>query len=141
MDRSLLVKKTLVLVGLFALLLNSSIVLLTEAQGAAMWSKKDKSGVRGIVTIGPVKPVQRVGEENTKPFQTKLVVKTEDGTQEIMKFSSGPNGEFQIELPPGSYTIERDQGSEKYPRCDPTKVVVRPNKFSKVRITCDTGIR
>src|SRR5438552_6504304 len=102
MDRSLLVKKTLVLVGLFALLLNSSIVLLTEGQGAAMWSKKGKSGVRGIVTIGPVKPVQQVGEENTKPFQTKLAVKTEDGSQEIMKFSSGPNGEFRIERPPGN---------------------------------------
>ena len=141
MYRSLLVKNPLVLAGLFAFLLSSSIVLLNEAQGATMWSKKDKSGVKGIVTIGPVKPVQRVGEENTKPFQTKMVVKTEDGSQEIMKFSSGPNGEFHIELPPGSYTIERDQGNEKHPRCEPIQVVVRPNKFSKVTISCDSGIR
>jgi hypothetical protein len=99
------------------------------------------SGIEGIITIGPITPVQKVGEINYKPYKTTVIVKSENGLNQITEFSSGDDGSFKVYLKPGSYVIESQKTSSPFPILKPVNVEVKENQFSKVNISFDTGIR
>jgi len=99
------------------------------------------SGIYGIATIGPIKPVEREGEINYKPYQATIIVKTEDGLVEIKRFTSNNDGTFKVYLKPGKYILEPLKSNEPYPIGSPVEVEVKPNQFSEVNISYDTGIR
>jgi hypothetical protein len=99
------------------------------------------SGIYGIVTIGPIKPVEREGEINYKPYQATIIIKTEDGLVEIKRFTSNNDGTFKVYLKSGKYILEPLKSNEPYPIGSPVEVEVKPNQFSEVNISYDTGIR
>jgi hypothetical protein len=53
---------------------------------------------------------------------------------------SGPDGTYQLHLPPGTYTLTAATAGP-LPRCTSVKVTAEPHKTVRVDITCDTGIR
>ena len=99
------------------------------------------SGIYGIVTIGPIKPVEREGEINFKPYQATIIIKTGDSLAEIERFTSNSNGTFKIYLKPGKYILEPLKSNEPFPFGKPVEVEVKPSQFIKINISLDTGIR
>ena len=99
------------------------------------------SGIYGIITIGPITPVEKVGEINYKPYKTDMIVKSENGLNQVTKFSSGDDGVFKVYLKPGSYTLEQQKTSSPFPILKPIKVEIKENQFTEVNISFDTGIR
>ena len=99
------------------------------------------SGIYGIVTIGPIKPVEREGEINYKSYQAAIVIKTGDGLKEIEQFTSNNDGTFKIYLKPGKYILEPLKSSEPFPIGTSVEAEVKPNQFTEIHLSFDTGIR
>lgn len=100
------------------------------------------SGVKGVVTIGPTCPVQRVGDPscNDKPYQTTLnVVRARDG-RFVKRFDSRSDGRFRVHLLAGRYVIKQ-AGRATLPRLSPVPVKVARHRFTTVAIQFDSGIR
>jgi len=99
------------------------------------------SGIYVIITIGPITPVEKVGEINYKPYKTDMIVKSENGLNQVTKFSSCDDGVFKVYLKQGSYTLEQQKTSSPFPILKPIKVEIKENQFTEVNISFDTGIR
>jgi hypothetical protein len=98
------------------------------------------SGITGIIMLGPTCPVQRIGEVCERPYAATVVVKS--AGSEITRFTSGDDGRFTVELPPGTYELEPlTEGGAMLPRGAPQTVVVQAGQLTNVTITYDTGIR
>ena len=99
------------------------------------------SGIRGIVLLGPTCPVQSA--ESTPcltPYVANLVITDSDGNV-ITRVSSGPDGHFEVLLPPGDYVIQPDNGPDGNPSSIPQPVTVGPDEFEEVEVDYDTGLR
>jgi hypothetical protein len=118
----------------------------TETEGrssAEPESAHADSGVEGLVTIGPACPVAEADEPcPDAPFEARIVVR-EAGSQRIVAtFSSGEDGSFRVNLPPGDYIL--DPGEPELisdPRGEPVPVRVEAHRFSHVVIRFDSGAR
>jgi hypothetical protein len=98
------------------------------------------SGVRGNVLYGPTCPVQRVGQACTRPYQATIVIRDAHGRRVLARTRSSADGYFSVGLRPGRYLLVPSSG-RPYPRSQPRTVVVRPHRFTYVKITYDSGIR
>jgi hypothetical protein len=99
------------------------------------------SGIYGIVTIGPIKPVGKEGEINYKPYQATIIIKPEDGLTVIKRFTSNSDGTFKINLKPGKYVLEPLKTNNTFPIGKSTEVEVIQSQFTEINISFDTGIR
>lgn len=101
------------------------------------------SGIYGKVTLGPLNPVVREGEENKneRPYQTTIAIKNKNGSHVIKHFSSDENGEFKVYLAPGTYLLDPLSKNSMPPTGKPETVIVKSNEFTKINISYDTGIR
>lgn len=112
--------------------------------GTSVPPSTSKSGISGIVSLGPTCPVMRNPPDPQcadKPYQTTLVVLSEDGAKTITTFISDATGKFKVSVPPGVYVIQ-SPANKMYPRCSSNgPVTVRANTFTDISISCDTGIR
>jgi hypothetical protein len=103
------------------------------------------SGIEGIVLLGPTCPVEKNPPEPQcadKPYKTNLDITSVSGTQIVKEFSSGANGKFKIDLPPGEYAIQSAASSNAlFPRCATSAVTVAAGSYTNITINCDTGIR
>lgn len=103
-----------------------------------------KSGIRGVVTRGPMCPVVRVGEECPDvPYETGIIVSHIDTPSKIfatISQRSDKDGKFLINLPPGDYMVNAvNDGISK--TCDSVLVSIGPDEIKNINISCDTGIR
>jgi hypothetical protein len=97
------------------------------------------SGINGLVTIGPVSPVERPGVPNDAPYQATLVVKDADG-HAVASVQSGDDGRFSVNLAPGVYVLE-PQSSGQLPFAESQQVTVEPHRHTEVSVSYDSGIR
>ena len=100
------------------------------------------SGARGVVTIGPTCPVQRVGDPNCadRPYAATLkVLRARDHTL-VKKFGSRSDGRFVVHLRRGRYLIEK-AGSGALPSLSPVTFSVARHRFTRVAVRFDSGIR
>ena len=105
-------------------------------------AKQGESGIEGIATIAPVRPGPiRVGEPDSAPYPTDLIVVTEGEGREVARFKTGEDGKFRIPLPPGNYIIKPPQQARRMPRGEEKSVTVLPGKFAKVEVRFDSGMR
>jgi len=83
-------------------------------------AKEDlNSGIYGNITLGPINPVEREGEENTKPYQATISIKNQSGTSEIERFTSDKDGRFKVFLKPGTYLVDPLPGVHLFPLQNP----------------------
>ncbi len=101
------------------------------------------SGVRGVVSLGPLEPVTREGTtSSSRPYEATIRVLRTGSGDEVATVRSGADGRFSVNLAPGAYTLEPLPGEPGgLPHAPPQDVTVEPHRFVTVRIDYDTGIR
>jgi Carboxypeptidase regulatory-like domain len=107
--------------------------------GPPITSGVPTSGLEGRIIIRPVRSVARRGEANHAPYQARISVLDAKG-KEVAVAESDADGNFQLDLPPGSYVL-RPQSQGRYPRAAEQKVVVHAGKRTRVEIVYDSGMR
>ena len=98
-----------------------------------------------MVLLGPhVRSAKTQGADDPvpclTPYAAALVV-TDSESAVVARITSGADGRFQVDLPPGEYVVTPATGSNAYPIAQPVSVVVSPGDFAEVEINYDTGIR
>jgi hypothetical protein len=100
------------------------------------------SGIQGLVTIGPVCPVEQANSPcPDKTYAATIVVEDLDDN-EVARAQSGEDGRFRVNLWPGRYTIVPHSPNEGAPPQAPEQQVeVRVGEYTQVAIQYDSGIR
>lgn len=121
----------------------AGLVIALVAAAAACGGPPRDSGIRGMVTLGPLQPVQRVGgPPNERPYAATIAV-VETGTDTVVATThAGSDGRFTVDLEPGDYTVmPQSPGPSGMPHAAPIDVHVAPHGLTAVTIAYDTGIR
>ena len=112
--------------------------------GCTLIVDQPTSGIRGTMFSGPTCPVvgPDTGDEcDVKPFAGTVIVRTEDGSREVARFTADESGVFEIALSPGMYLLVPQPGENGFPFAIDQMVQVHPDAFTDVTILYDTGIR
>lgn len=102
-----------------------------------------KTGIlAGHISIGPLCPVeQNPPDPNCQPtlqtYQAYPLSVYNSSNQKIMEFIGAANGNYQIELQAGTYTIKSETGMQRYSQT----VAIIANQTTTQNIDIDTGIR
>ena len=102
---------------------------------------KSGSGIEGVISISPAMPgPAREGMPESQPLANMTwVVHNEKGI--VASFTTNAEGRFHISLPPGRYTVSREQKAGIIGRFGPFNVDVAPGKMTNVDWKCDSGMR
>lgn len=102
--------------------------------------------LEGQVTIGPLVPVVREGEEAPTPAPEvysarEIVVFKKNGVTEFTRLGIDSNGWYQGELPVGIYVIDINRIGIDSADNLPLKITISANSVTTLDIEIDTGIR
>ncbi len=98
------------------------------------------SGIEGEIRIGPISPVSAPGETNSKPYSTKMRVRSLPDGKVVAEFTSDSQGKFRAVLAPGRYEVEPENAAP-LPMGSTVDVTVTAGQFTHVQIVYDSGIR
>lgn len=100
----------------------------------------------GRVTIGPLRPVERVGE--TPPpvppevyAARSINIFATDGATLVVNVKINPNGTYNVNLPPGVYVVNIARTGIDRGRNLPKTITIESGKTVQLDIDIDTGIR
>jgi hypothetical protein len=96
------------------------------------------SGIVGIVLVGP--ECRRPSEASPclVPYAARLVILDPDG-RIVGEVTSGSDGTFRLEVPPGDYVIQPSPGGDPFPRAEARTVTVVAGEMSEVEIDYERG--
>ena len=105
----------------------------------------DQSGVTGRVHLGPQCPVETEGEPcEDKPAAGSRVTVAKQlpgdsyaGGDVVARTTTEADGSYRVVVAPGRYVVTADAGMS----CELMDARVVAGAYSKVDISCDTGIR
>jgi len=102
--------------------------------------------LEGVVTVGPLIPVERVGVPTPMPLpevftSRALEVFKADGTTLVKRVPFQADGTYRVELLPGTYVVDIEHTGIDHAAGLPTSVVIRPNEVTHLDVDIDTGIR
>ena len=105
----------------------------------------DQSGVTGRVHLGPQCPVETEGEPcEDKPAAGSRVTVAKQlsgdsyaGGHVVARTTTDADGSYRVVVAPGKYVVTADAGMS----CELMDAQVEAGAYSKVDISCDTGIR
>jgi hypothetical protein len=98
--------------------------------------------VKGQTIIGPMCPVVRIGQDcPDQAYQANLTVRTPEG-QDVMRFDTGVDGKFRVNLPPGDYILHPEslEAGHMVVAAD-VPFTVLPDEFTNIIVAFDSGIR
>lgn len=100
----------------------------------------------GRVTIGPLRPVERIGEPTPTPppelFSSRSInIFTADGTTLVTNAKINPDGTYAVTLPPGVYVVNIARAGIERARNLPQTVTITTGATLQLDIDIDTGIR
>jgi len=100
------------------------------------------SGIKGkVVLTGNCPGPQRRGEPcPAHPYQGPLAVRLISNDKIVATTYTDKFGDFSVAVPPGKYFITQG-GEAKYPMIHSSDVTVVKNKFSRIEIQGDLGMR
>jgi Carboxypeptidase regulatory-like domain len=98
--------------------------------------------LEGRITRGPLTPVERLGIPNSAPVARARLGIATPTRQKITTVESNSEGEYSVQLAPGTYlvTVISPAGAFNRPN-PPLTVTVKANKPTHLDIRLDTGIR
>lgn len=104
-----------------------------------------KSGVKGVITLEPTCPVERIPLDPTcapKGYKTtvQVISVASPNSAPFTTTATNASGEYYVLLPPGKYALQ-PVGGNTLPRCETKEVTVVNNIIHEVNLICDTGIR
>ena len=125
----------------FALLLLLPVFLTSCSQGLTEFGV-----LEGQVTIGPLVPVMREGEDPPTPAPEvyaarEIVVYKKNGVTEFTRLGIDSNGWYQGELPVGIYVIDINRIGIDSAADLPKEIEIKSNSVTTLDIEIDTGIR
>lgn len=105
----------------------------------------DQSGVIGRVHLGPQCPVETEGDpcEDKPAAGSKVTVAKQRpgdsyaGGEVVARTTTDADGNYRVAVAPGKYVVTADAGMS----CERKDARVGAGAYSKVDISCDTGIR
>lgn len=100
------------------------------------------SGINGYIHMGPTCPVERIPPDPNcadKPYANATITAANTAGKKY-NAKTDASGNFKMTVPPGSYSVAVAPVNI-LPRCEKIETVVSPDKFTRVDISCDTGIR
>lgn len=102
------------------------------------------SGIKGKVVLGPTCPGGQDPGANDPvacltPYVAMLVVVDSEGAP-VARITSGNDGQFSIDLPPGEYVVT-PENSQSYPTAQPVPATVAAGTYTEIQVNYDTGIR
>ena len=100
----------------------------------------ESGGIEGVIAVSPSKPGPiRQGEESKAPAgNLEFIVKKENAR--IASFSTDGEGKFRVSLPPGHYTVVREDPGARIGHWH-FEVDVAGGQVTKVTWTGDSGMR
>jgi hypothetical protein len=108
-------------------------------------SATTSSGIRGLVFIGPVCPVERDPPDPDcapRPYVATIWFRSAATNGVVRSVRSAPTGRFRATLPAGLYVVEPRPGRGIAHPLRPRRTVrVYPRRFTAIRIDYDSGIR
>jgi hypothetical protein len=113
----------------------AAFVAVTSA-GAATSS----SGLRGIVTRGPIAPVCVAEQPCDGPARNVTLLFSRDG-RVTRRTTTDEQGRYRVALAPGVYRVRLAMRQTVGREVEPSWARVAPNRFRRVDFSFDTGIR
>jgi hypothetical protein len=110
----------------------------------------DNSLLQGIITIGPLSPVEHPGQTTTVPcdvYDARKIMIYDQGGKNLLKqvdikCNTAENyGEYSVELKPGIYTVDINRIGIDSSSDVPQQIEIKPGVTVKLDIDIDTGIR
>jgi len=92
----------------------------------------------GIVLVGPECRRPTEASPCLVAYEARLVILDSDG-RPVAETSSGPDGTFRVELPPGDYVVQPAPGGDPFPRAEARSVTVVAGEMSEVEIDYERG--
>ena len=111
-------------------------VIAVSSAGAATSS----SGLRGLVTRGPIVPVCAAGQPCSEPAKNVTLVFSRNG-RVVRRATTNEKGRYRIALAPGLYAVRLKARQSIGRGLEPLRARVVPNRFRRVDFSIDTGIR
>lgn len=101
--------------------------------------------LHGIVTIGPILPVEKQGEIPTVPCEVyearKILVYDKNKDNLIKQLDIDCDGRYRAELKPGTYTIDINHIGIDTSSDVPKQIKITVDTTTRLDINIDTGIR
>jgi len=102
--------------------------------------------LRGHVTIGPLVPVMREGEPDPTPAPEvyaarQIVIYKTNRKTEVARANIDPRGNYEIDLPVGTYVVDINRIGIDSAAGLPTEVDIFENQVTILDVDIDTGIR
>lgn len=98
------------------------------------------SGLKGVVTRGPIVPVCTAEGPCDAPAGHVTLVFSLQGATVVRTVTDGV-GAYRVSLRPGVYSVRRAASAGIDRRLDPNRVRVYAGRFTRVDFSIDTGIR
>jgi len=107
----------------------------------AMPVNAEDTGIRGSVLWGPVEPgPAQAGRSDEAPLRASFIVL--GSGRKVARFESDDEGNFEVLLAPGEYTIVPDKSTPiPFPERQQQAVIVPDEGFAVVTLRFDTGMR
>jgi hypothetical protein len=126
-------------------LLVGSVVIGCSEIGINLDTPPPPSGIKGMVLLGPTCPVEQSPGDNNPvpcltPYVATMAVLDNEGVK-VATITSGADGKFQVNLPPGDYVVTPESGTDTYPIAQPQSVTVATGVYTEIQVNYDTGIR
>jgi hypothetical protein len=109
-------------------------------------SEVPRGTLSGVVTIGPICPVEKINDPCPTPpaayAARKVLVETADATKVLFVVDIDSHGFYRIDLVPGTYTVDLQKNGIDRSAQVPAKVtIVGGGAAVQLDIAIDTGIR
>jgi hypothetical protein len=100
------------------------------------------TGVEGQVSIGPMCPVVRQGQEcPDRPYQARLTIQLWDG-KEVRQITTEADGRFHVPLYPARYILHpQSPPNQSIPFAADQPFTVVKGEFTRIKLIYDSGIR
>jgi hypothetical protein len=113
-----------------------AVALVASSAGAATSS----SGLRGVVTRGPIAPVCAAGQPCSEPAKDVTLAFSRKG-RVVRRARTNEEGRYRVALAPGLYAVRLTPKPSIGRGLEPVRARVVRARFRRLDFSIDTGIR
>lgn len=128
----------------------SILLFLTLVGTSCQNNQQETSTLQGTVSVGPLWPVERPGENppvSPQVFESrKVIIYDESKTNmvksvDLIQIDQSAKATYSTQLKPGKYVVDINHGGIDRSQQVPTNIEIRPGQIVVIDIDVDTGIR